>query len=68
MMADGLFLYETDTGYKVENPYGITLKEGKTVRVCSYFIRKELQTRRSAERYTIENINRDRINSNDSST
>ena len=57
MMADGLFLYKTDTGYKVENPDGVTLKEGKTVRVCDYFISKELQARRTSERYaSLNNI------------
>jgi hypothetical protein len=57
MMADGLFLYKTDTGYKVENPDGVTLTTGKTVRVCDYFISKELQARSTAERYaSLNNI------------
>jgi hypothetical protein len=56
-MADGLFLYKTDTGYKVENPDGVTLKEGKTIQTCNQYINKELQARRTAERYaSLNNI------------
>ena len=36
MMADGLFLYKTDTGYKVENPDGVTLTTGKTIQERGY--------------------------------
>lgn len=54
-MADGLFLYKTDTGYKVENSDGVTLKEGKTILMCNQYISKELQSRRTAEKYASTN-------------
>jgi len=55
MMADGLFLYKTEDGYKVENPDGVTLKTAKTLRTCDYYISKELEARRTAERYANNN-------------
>ena len=57
MMADGLFLYKTDTGYKVENPDGVTLTTGKTIQTCNQYINKELQARRTAVRFaSLNNI------------
>ena len=67
-MADGFYVYKTDDGFVVKDQFGYTLKAAKTVKTLDRYVQQQLQTRRTAERYAIEKINQDRINSNDSST
>jgi hypothetical protein len=67
-MADGFYVYKMEDGYAVKDQFGYTLKTAKTVKTCENYVQKQLESRRAAERYAIEKINRDRINSNDSST
>jgi hypothetical protein len=56
-MADGLFLYKTDSGYIVKDQHDNILKESKTSTTCSRYILKTLQSRRAAEN---EAINQDK--------
>jgi hypothetical protein len=58
-MADGLFVYKTEDGYSVLNHMGFILKSAKTIQTCDRFVDKELTSRRAAERYAIEKINKD---------
>ena len=67
-MADGFYVYKMEDGYAVKDQFGYTLKTAKTVKTCENYVRQQLESRRAAERYAIEKINQDRINSNDSST
>jgi len=60
-MADGLFLYETDDGYIVTDQNDNILKQSKTSTTCSRYISKTLQSRRAAERYAIEEINKSKV-------
>ena len=60
-MADSLFLYETDNGYIVTDQNDNVLKEFKTSASCSRYILKTLQSRRAAERYAIEEINKSKV-------
>ena len=57
-MADGLFLYKIDDSYVVKDQNDNILKQAKTSATCSSYILKTLQTRRAAERYAIEKINK----------
>ena len=58
-MSDGLFVYKTEDGFSVTNHQGYILKSAKTIRTCDRFVQKELESRRTAERYAIEKINQD---------
>jgi len=60
-MADGLFLYEKDNSYIVMDQMGFILKEAKTSTACARYILKTLQSRRAAERYAIEEINKSKV-------
>ena len=60
-MADGLFLYKTDDSYVVKDQNDNILKEAKTSKTCSSYISKTLQSRRAAERYAIEEINKSKV-------
>ena len=60
-MADGLFLYKTYDGYIVKDQNDNILKEAKTSKTCSSYISKTLQSRRAAERYAIEEINKSKV-------
>ena len=60
-MADGLFLYKTDDSYVVKDQNDNILKQAKTSKTCSSYISKTLQSRRAAERYAIEKINKSTV-------
>ena len=60
-MADGLFLYEKENSYIVMDQNDNVLKEFKTATSCSRYILKTLQSRRAAERYAIEEINKSKV-------
>ena len=49
-MADGLFVYKTEDGYSVTNHQGYILKSAKTIQTCDKFVKKELESRRAAEK------------------
>lgn len=56
-MADGFYVYKMEDGYAVKDQFGYTLKTSKTVETCERYVQLQLQTRRAAERYAIEEIN-----------
>ena len=58
-MADGFYVYKMEDGYAVKDQFGYTLKTAKTVKTCDSYVQKQLETRRAAERYAIEKINRE---------
>jgi len=60
-MADGLFLYEKENSYVVMDQNDNVLKEFKTATSCSRYILKTLLSRRAAERYAIEEINKSKV-------
>lgn len=60
-MADGLFLYKTDDFYIVMDQNNNLLKEAKTCKTCDRYILKTLESRRAAERYAIEKINKSKV-------
>ena len=60
-MADGLFLYEKENSYVVMDQNDNILKELKTAASCSRYILKTLLSRRAAERYAIEEINKSKV-------
>jgi hypothetical protein len=60
-MADGLFLYDKENSYVVMDQNDNILKELKTSTSCSRYILKTLQSRRAAERYAIEEINKSKV-------
>jgi hypothetical protein len=53
------YLYKTEDGYAVKDQFGYNLKTAKTLQTCKNYIQKQLDTRRAAERYAIEQINRE---------
>ena len=58
-LADGFYVYKMEDGYEVKDQFGYTLKTAKTVKTCDSYVQKQLETRRAAERYAIEQINRE---------
>ena len=60
-MADGLFLYKKENSYIVMDQQDNILKEAKTSKTCSSYISRILQSRRTAERTAIEEINKSKI-------
>ncbi len=60
-MSDGMFLYKTENSYVVMDQNDNVLKEAKTSKTCSSYISKTLQSRRAAERYAIEEINKSKV-------
>ena len=60
-MADGLFLYKSCDGYVVMDENDNILKLSKTYQTCSRYILRTLQSRRTAERYAIEEINKSKV-------
>ena len=58
-MSDGFYVYKMEDGYAVKDQFGYTLKTAKTVKTCDNYVQKQLETRRAAERYAIEKINRE---------
>ena len=58
-MSDGFYVYKMEDGYAVKDQFGYTLKSAKTVKTCDSYVQKQLETRRAAERYAIEKINRE---------
>ena len=58
-MSDGFYVYKMEDGYAVKDQFGYTLKSAKTVKTCDNYVQKQLETRRAAERYAIEKINRE---------
>ena len=58
-MADGFYVYKMEDGYAVKDQFGYTLKSAKTVKTCDSYVQKQLETRRAAERFAIEQINRE---------
>ena len=58
-MADGFYVYKVDDGYSVTDQYGYIIKTAKTLKTCDSYVQKQLETRRAAERYAIEKINRE---------
>ena len=59
-MADGFYVYKMEDGYAVKDQFGYTLKTAKTVKTCDTYVQKQLDCRRTAERYAIEKINQDK--------
>ena len=59
-MSDGFYVYKMEDGFEVKDQFGYTLKTAKTVKTCDNYVQKQLETRRAAERYAIEQINRER--------
>jgi hypothetical protein len=60
-MSDGLFLYKSSDGFVVMDENDNILKLSKTYQTCSRYILKTLQSRRAAERYAIEEINKSKV-------
>jgi hypothetical protein len=60
-MADGFYVYKMEDGYAVKDQFGYTLKTAKTVKTCENYVQLQLQTRRAAERYAIEEINKSKV-------
>ena len=60
-MADGLFLYDKENSYVVMDQNDNIFKEAKPSATCSSYILKTLQSRRAAERYAIEEINKSKV-------
>ena len=58
-MSDGFYVYKMEDGYEVKDQFGYTLKTAKTVKTCDNYVQKQFETRRAAERYAIEQINRE---------
>ena len=58
-MSGGFYVYKMEDGYEVKDQFGYTLKTAKTVKPCDSYVQKQLETRRAAERYAIEQINRE---------
>lgn len=58
-MSDGFYVYKMEDGFEVKDQFGYTLKTAKTVKTCDNYVQKQLETRRAAERYAIEQINRE---------
>jgi len=56
-MADGFYVYKMEDGFEVKDQFGYTLKSAKTLKTCDSYVQKQLETRRAAERYAIEQIN-----------
>jgi hypothetical protein len=50
-----------EDGYAVKDQFGYTLKTAKTVKTCENYVQLQLQTRRAAERYAIEEINKSKV-------
>jgi len=61
LMADGLFLYKSSDGYVVMDQNDNILKLSKSCQTCDRYILKTLQSRRAAERYAIEEINKSKV-------
>ena len=59
-MSDGFYVYKMEDGYAVKDEFGYTLKTAKTVKTCDTYVQKQLDCRRTAERYAIEKINQDK--------
>ena len=59
-MSDGFYVYKMEDGYAVKDQFGYTLKTAKTVKTCDTYVQKQLDCRRTAERYAIEKINQDK--------
>ena len=59
--TEDFYLYKTEDGYAVIGQFGYILKKAKTVKTCERYIQKQLESRRAAERYAIEQINREHI-------
>ena len=53
------YLYKMEDGYAVKDQFGYTLKSAKTLKTCQTYVQKQLESRRAAERYAIEQINRE---------
>ncbi len=60
-MADGFYVYKMEDGYAVKDQFGYTLKTAKTVKTCENYVQLQLQSRRAAERYAIEEINKSKV-------
>jgi hypothetical protein len=59
--ADGLNLYEIEDSFIVTDQRQHILKESKKIQTCSRYILKTLQSRKAAERYAIEEINKSKV-------
>ena len=58
-MSGGFYVYKMEDGFEVKDQFGYTLKTAKTVKTCDNYVQKQLETRRAAERYAIEQINQE---------
>ena len=58
-MSGGFYVYKMEDGFEVKDQFGYTLKTAKTVKNCDNYVQKQLETRRAAERYAIEQINQE---------
>ena len=59
--ADGLNLYEIEDSFIVTDQRQHILKESKKIQICQIYISKTITSRKTAERYAIEEINKSKV-------
>ena len=59
--ADGLNLYEIEDSFIVTDERQHILKESKKIQICQIYISKTITSRKAAERYAIEEINKSKV-------
>lgn len=59
--TEDFYLYKTEDGYAVIGQFGYIFKKAKTVKTCERYIQKQLESRKAAERYAIEEINKSKV-------
>jgi hypothetical protein len=59
--ADGLNLYEIEDSFIVTDQRQHILKESKKIQACQIYISKSITSRKAAERYAIEEINKSKV-------
>ena len=59
--TEDFYLYKTEDGYAVIGQFGYILKKAKTVKTCQIYISKTITSRKAAERYAIEEINKSKV-------
>jgi len=59
--ADGLNLYEIEDSFIVTDQRQHILKKSKKIQTCQIYISKTIASRKAAERYAIEEINKSKV-------
>ena len=59
--VDGLNLYEIEDSFIVTDQRQHILKESKKIQICQIYISKTIASRKAAERYAIEEINKSKV-------